>query len=421
MSNQQESEPHRPQATVPTSFWDALGPVEQHVFRSLADERTFASGARIMREGERAHYVMVILSGQVEIWVDDNGTETVIAQRGPGQLVGERAILDVNVRSATVLARGMVHALVMNTEDFAAYVSARPAVFAIVEGQLVERRAEDPARYHSTYIPFVQVGGTRHARAHRFSSGSDGNHRFLRGQNCTIIYSDVVAFSSPDRSDEHRNIIRRETLEMTASSLREIWDQCSYDDRGDGLLIVVPPHIPTAKVLDYLLAGLPKALKRHNSIYGPGASIQLRVALDVGPVTSDDLGESGQVIINAARLLEARDLKDAVAASRANLGIIVSEFVYKSVVSHDDSLSEPGAFREIDVRVKEATLQGWMRLIDPGPRTRRRSLTTVRPSGSHRPPQALLKTSAPARVAHPQALLTRTTFRRRADWPVQPG
>ena len=96
-----------------------------------------------------------------------------------------------------------------------------------------------------------------------------------------------------------------------------------------GLLIVVPPDIPTVHVLEYLHDGLPMALKRHNNIYGDGART-LKVAIDVGPVTSDRLGVSGQVIINAARLLEAPALKTTIAANRASLGIIVSEFIYQN-------------------------------------------------------------------------------------------
>jgi hypothetical protein len=127
-----------------------------------------------------------------------------------------------------------------------------------------------------------------------------------------------------------------------------MWSQCSYEDRGDGLLIVVRPGIPAAQVLEYLLVALPIALKRHSSIYGTGARIQLRVALDVGPVTSDDLGVSGQVIINAARLLEAPDLKDSVAANHANLGIVVSD-----------------------------SLRGWMQMVDPTLRSQRGVLTVT--------------------------------------------
>jgi hypothetical protein len=277
------------QAPASTSFWDALNPVEQHVFRSLADERTFAGGARIMREGEEANYVIVILRGRVKVCVSDGGSERVVAERGPGQLVGERAILQVSVRSATVVALTMVRALVMKTDRFAAFVSAHQAVLGIVEGQIYERLTEGPIRYDHTCVPQVQDGPAVRIGNRRLPDLAADRMQVLTGENCTIIFTDVVGFGSPERNDRHRLIIRRENLEMTSASLKAIWDQCAYEDRGDGLLVVVPPNIPTTQVLEYLLIALPIALKRHNSIYVTGARIQLRVALDVGPVTSDPM------------------------------------------------------------------------------------------------------------------------------------
>ena len=104
--------------------------------------RTFAAGARLMREGETANHVVVILRGQTEVRVNAHGTERVLARRGPGQLLGERAALQVNVRSATVVALDTVEALVMQTADFAAFLSAHPAVLDIVENQVYFRLTE---------------------------------------------------------------------------------------------------------------------------------------------------------------------------------------------------------------------------------------------------------------------------------------
>jgi len=89
--------------------------------------------------------------------------------------------------------------------------------------------------------------------------------------------------------------------------------------------------------------------------------------LDVGPVTTDALGVSGQVIINAARLWEASALKTAVAANRANLGLIVSDFVYQSAIRHAGSQGDAGAYPDVDVRVKEACIRAWVKFIDPIP------------------------------------------------------
>ena len=111
----------------------------------MASWRTFAAGARLMEEGERADYVMVILGGQVKICVDENGSERVLAVRGLGQLVGERGALKVSVRSATVIALDMIWALVVQTKDFAAFISAHPRVLDIVQDQLYQRHTEERA------------------------------------------------------------------------------------------------------------------------------------------------------------------------------------------------------------------------------------------------------------------------------------
>jgi CRP-like cAMP-binding protein len=75
----------------------------------------------------------------------ENGIEGVLAERGPGQLVGERGALQVSVRSASVIALETVQALVVRTADFAAFISAHPAVLDAVERQLYDRLTELPA------------------------------------------------------------------------------------------------------------------------------------------------------------------------------------------------------------------------------------------------------------------------------------
>ena len=127
-------------ANTAASFWDVLDPTEREALRSVASWRTFAAGARLMEEGERADHVMVILGGRVKVCVDENGSERVLAVRGLGQLVGERGALKVSVRSATVVALDMIWALVVQTKDFAAFISAHPRVLAIVQSQLDRRR-----------------------------------------------------------------------------------------------------------------------------------------------------------------------------------------------------------------------------------------------------------------------------------------
>lgn len=332
------------------AFWDALSADERHAFESAAEERIFAGGATLVTEGDKADHVILIRDGWTKISVNEQGHERVLAERGPGQLVGERAALQVNLRSASVIALETVHALVMRTEDFADFVGNHPRVLDIVEGQVYDRL--------TTPMPdFRRRGDLAPVRGERWERPTGGGP--FNGENCTVLFTDVAGFGAHVRTDDDRRVVR----EVSTAIVREAfaaqgipWASCHVEDRGDGLLIVVPAHIPTKTVLEGLPGRLTPALKRHNRRSAPPVRIQLRLAAYVGPVTTDAIGQSGEAIIRAARLLDAPVLKRGLAGAEADLGIIVSDFVYESVVRHGD----PDGFEAVKVKVKEARLEAWM-------------------------------------------------------------
>jgi len=134
-------------------------------------------------------------------------------------------------------------------------------------------------------------------------------------------------------------------------------------DGGDGVLIVVPPNVPPAEVLDRLVREFPAALERHNGAVGESARFRLRLAVNVGPVASLKDGVSGEAIIVAAHLVEAADFKAAVAASPASLGVIVSPFIYETAVRPNQDLMEVASYSEVPVRIEESNTTAWVRLI----------------------------------------------------------
>jgi Cyclic nucleotide-binding domain len=288
-----------------------------------------------MKEDDQADYVIVILSGRAKICVEENGRERVIAERGPGQLIGEHAALRISVRPASVIALETVQALVMRTGEFASFLSAHPAVLEIVESQLYDRPNESQGRQ-------AQL------------------RQSLNGENCTVMLSDVVGFGARARTDEDRRIIRAALFRITHSAMRRLPDVWSWEDRGDGLLIVIPPTVPTAEVIQYLHAGLPAALEEHNQAYRDSASIQLRVAVNVGPVTSDVMGISGEAIIVTARLIEAPQFKKAMHETGADLGVIASTFIYDTVIRHHPRMA---GYYQVQVDVKESSILGWIKLF----------------------------------------------------------
>jgi len=81
-------------------------------------EENYEPGDEIIRQGEAGGTFYVIESGRVQTVVRDDGGERVVAQRGPGEYVGEIALLMQVPRTATVRALTQVRVLALERDDF---------------------------------------------------------------------------------------------------------------------------------------------------------------------------------------------------------------------------------------------------------------------------------------------------------------
>ena len=122
------------------NFWSVLSPAERNAFESAARKQVFEPGTTLVREGEQADAVMVILDGRAKVCLDEDGRERIIAERGPGDLIGESGTMPGNVRSATMTALDTVQALVIRTEDYTALIADFPGVPDLVKEQTYDRR-----------------------------------------------------------------------------------------------------------------------------------------------------------------------------------------------------------------------------------------------------------------------------------------
>jgi hypothetical protein len=237
------------------------------------------------------------------------------------------------VHSASVVALDAVSGLVVSAIDFATFIGTHP-------------RALNLAQH---LLDYKDTGKRRRST-------------LLTGQNCTILLTDVVGFGARSRTDSDRRLIRKTLFQLTQSALHGMPDAQS-EDRGDGILTVVPPNVSTTEIVDRLLEKLPAALELHNRTHPDPARFKLRVAVSVGPVISD-MGVSGEAIIVAARLVDAPRFKEAVAASTASLGVIVSSFVYETVIRHSADPRELASYSQVLVELKEFSATAWMKLLN---------------------------------------------------------
>jgi Cyclic nucleotide-binding domain len=290
----------------------------------------------------------VIRSGRIAVCVESPSGQRVIAIRRAGDIVGERAALQAAERSANLTAVETVTAYVVPTEDFSAFLHRHPRVLRIIENQIYCRLTENPPRC---------VIGESQCAARAANAAGPWN-----GQNCTIVLIDVANFGASTRYDRDRRRIRAVLYRITQSLLENPDRQHGYhrEDRGDGILLVAPPSVPTSSIVDRILDNLVTLLHRHNSAASAATRIQMRVALNVGPVVSDAHGVDGLAIIHAARLLDAPILKRHLAETGSDLGFITSAFVYDTIIQPNPGHVDPAAYQHLKCRVKRKALNAWM-------------------------------------------------------------
>ena len=90
--------------------------------------KRYQDGDIIIQQGDIGECMYVIQQGQVEILVKEGGQEIRVATRGEGALLGEMAIFDREVRSATVRALGEVRALTVDKKNFMRRIHADPTL-----------------------------------------------------------------------------------------------------------------------------------------------------------------------------------------------------------------------------------------------------------------------------------------------------
>jgi CRP-like cAMP-binding protein len=351
------------------NFWDVLDPKQQDQLRSVGAWQTFRAGAVIMREGEPADYIVVILGGRAKITVYRDGRERVLAFRGIGQLIGERAAQRVNVRSATVTALEMVWALVVQTRDFAAFTMGHQDVLKFLDDQTFERLTEERPRsgrgaggwrrLGRRPAPPDRPGHDRMAESSRHRPGR------MTDENRTVLLSDVVGFDAGKRTDGDRAVISQALRGMMETALQGISD-ARTEDRGDGLLTVLPAAVSPEEMRN-LLAVLPAALERHNRDQRDAVRFQVRIAVNVGPVSGRSGSLTGEAIDIAAELLAAPPFQRA--GQGTSIGIIISPFVYETVVRPGRDLDEVANYTQLPVEVKESSTIAWVRQVPAGSAT----------------------------------------------------
>jgi CRP-like cAMP-binding protein len=104
---------------------------------SLMTPLDLKAGKVLARQGEVGREFLILLEGQVEVARDGK----IIAVRGPGDFIGEIALLDNRPRTATVIARTDVVVEVLNRGEFASLLAEAPELSSQIMATMARRLA----------------------------------------------------------------------------------------------------------------------------------------------------------------------------------------------------------------------------------------------------------------------------------------
>jgi CRP/FNR family cyclic AMP-dependent transcriptional regulator len=104
----------------------------------LATRLNEPAGTVLTKEGSVGHEFIIVIEGEIEVRKGDQ----VIATRGPGDYVGEIALMDHRPRTATVVAKTPVVIEVIGQREFRTLLAEAPGLSSDIMSTMAQRLAE---------------------------------------------------------------------------------------------------------------------------------------------------------------------------------------------------------------------------------------------------------------------------------------
>ena len=169
----------------------------------VAIPRSYPRGARVFHEGDESDACYVIRNGEVRVTREhSDGRAIALATLGPGEIVGELAMLDGEVRSASVEALTDVELLAIAARDMRALLERNPEITAKLVVALTRRVRETNERVARQSFQTVpsRVAGVLSQLASE--AGSDGAGR--DGVTIRMNQADLAQLAGTSRESVSR-------------------------------------------------------------------------------------------------------------------------------------------------------------------------------------------------------------------------
>ncbi|WP_026410876.1 LuxR C-terminal-related transcriptional regulator [Actinomadura oligospora] len=184
------------------------------------------------------------------------------------------------------------------------------------------------------------------------------------GRFAMVMVLNIADFGAPWRDDDARVHVRSAlfgALRSGFGAARIPWADVHHEDRGDGALVIAPPDAAPEVLVGPVVTEIARQVRRHNRLSSAIGQLRVRIALHVGYVLRDRHGFCGHALVLPFRLLDAGPFKQKCTERAAEVGVILSDYLYDEMVRN--GVLDPGDYLPQSVHVKETVAQGWIRLL----------------------------------------------------------
>ncbi len=167
-----------PDALLRDALERALPGAGRHSDLSALTTHELDAGELLCEVGDSGHSAWVVVRGRIHASrIDGNGVEQRIGLHGPGELIGEAALLEVGVRRARMRAARRTELAVLDREWLISLMAAQPDVAMAIMHAVLTRGADDLGG-PTEVVAFVPLDSTvmGEARALAAAAASIGQH-----------------------------------------------------------------------------------------------------------------------------------------------------------------------------------------------------------------------------------------------------
>ena len=198
---------------------------------SKAARRELAKDAILMRKGEVGDSLFMVIKGWFKIVAEGaSGSELVINQTGPGETIGEMALLDRAPRSATVIASSDAEVLELKRDAFYEILDQRPDLAL----ELI-RSFSSRLRFSTTYIQKaiewsqkISAGDYSFIENSLTMSRTEGTDEDKASQLLSAFFQ--MTRNVRDREDQLKKQVERLTLQVDEARRKQEFEEITSTD-----------------------------------------------------------------------------------------------------------------------------------------------------------------------------------------------